>query len=404
MCYRFVRQALEPTGHYRFIDSVTRIGIVDKRDNTRLRVLSSNGKTSMGIVGCPLLVADEPGSWEINGGQLMADAIDTAQGKPGSPMRVVYIGTLAPSVLGWWHDLVNGGSYGSTYVQALRGDPDKWDDWREIQRCNPLSKIDAGFRKKLRQELADARADTRLKARFLSYRLNVPSGDESTMLLAVDDWQRVIARPVAERVGKPIVGVDLGGGRAFSAAVAIWRTGRVEALAVAPGIPDISELEIRDRVPRGTYQTLIDDGTLTVAHGLRVQPPRQLVEMILADWGSPARIICDRFRESELRDATKGINIESRITRWSEAAADIRALRKLCADGPFSVSELSRGLIASGLSVATVKSDDQGNTRLVKSKNNTARDDVPAAWLLAAGAYSRAMSKPKRGGVYKGRV
>ena len=44
----------------------------------------------MGIVGCPLLVADEPGSWEVNGGQLMADAIQTAQGKPGSPLRVVF--------------------------------------------------------------------------------------------------------------------------------------------------------------------------------------------------------------------------------------------------------------------------------------------------------------------------
>ena len=78
LCFRFIRAALEPTGHYRWLDSATRIGITDKRDNTRLRVLSSNGKTAMGIVNCPLLVADEPGSWEVNGGQLMADAIDTA--------------------------------------------------------------------------------------------------------------------------------------------------------------------------------------------------------------------------------------------------------------------------------------------------------------------------------------
>ena len=44
-----------------------------------------NGKTGMGIVGCPLLVADEPGSWETNGGQLMADAILTAHGQTGQP-------------------------------------------------------------------------------------------------------------------------------------------------------------------------------------------------------------------------------------------------------------------------------------------------------------------------------
>ena len=30
--------------------------------------------------------------------------------------------------------------------------------------------------------------------------------------------------------GAPIVAIDLGGGRAFSAAVAVWRGGRVEAV------------------------------------------------------------------------------------------------------------------------------------------------------------------------------
>ena len=49
-----------------------------------------------------------------------------------------------------------------------------------------------------------------LKARFLSFRLNRPSGDESEVLLTVSDWERVIARDAPEREGRPIVGVDLG--------------------------------------------------------------------------------------------------------------------------------------------------------------------------------------------------
>ena len=65
LCYRFIRMKLEETGEYLFTDNSTRIGIVHRRSNTRLRVLSSNGKTAMGIVNCPLLVADEPGSWEV---------------------------------------------------------------------------------------------------------------------------------------------------------------------------------------------------------------------------------------------------------------------------------------------------------------------------------------------------
>ena len=64
-------------------------------------MLSSNGRTAFGIVGCPLLVADEPGSWEVVGGTLMYDAITTALGKPNSPMRTVFIGTLAPAMDGW---------------------------------------------------------------------------------------------------------------------------------------------------------------------------------------------------------------------------------------------------------------------------------------------------------------
>ena len=402
LCFRFIRAELEPTGHFRWLDSSTRIGIKDKRDDTRLRVLSSNAKTSMGIVGCPLLIADEPGSWETVGGQLMADAILTAMGKPGSPMRVVFIGTLSPAVSGWWHDLIAGGTHGSTYVQSLVGDPEQWDTWKEVARCNPLTRISAEFRKKLRAELAAAQSDSRLKARFMSYRLNVPSGDDSQMLLSVDDWKMVVARPVAERVGKPLVGVDLGQGRAFSAAVGIWKTGRIEAVAVCPGIPSVEAQEVRDRVPRGTYQQLVDGGQLRVAEGYRVPPVRLLVEHLTDEWGTPAGMLADRFRESELRDNSNHISIEGRVVRWSEAAADIRSLRRLCRDGGLSCAEDSRALVAAGLSVAQVKSDDQGNTRLVKTKNNVSRDDVPAALLLAAGAFDRALSKPKRGALFRG--
>ena len=92
------------------------------------------------------------------------------------------------------------------------------DQWPEIRRCNPLTAISGDFRKRLLVERDEARVDSRLTGRFLSFRLNVPSGDESQVLLTVTDWQTVAARSVPEREGRPIVGVDLGGGRAWSAA------------------------------------------------------------------------------------------------------------------------------------------------------------------------------------------
>ena len=390
--FRPIREALEPTGDYRFLDSVHRLGITHAATNTKLRVMSSNAKTAFGIVGTPLLVADEPGAWETVGGGLMNDAIQTAQGKPESTLRVIYIGTLAPAESGWWHDLIAAGSGSGVYVQALQGDRETWDKWPTIAKANPLKWQYADSRLVLLDERDKARADSRLRARFLSYRLNIPSRDENDMVLTVEDWELATGRPVGIPTGQPIVAVDLGGGRAWSAAVASFQSGRVEALAVAPGIPDLADQERRDRVPAGLYQDLADAGVLSVAHGLRVQPPSALWESILERWGLPVRVICDRFRIAELQDAVQGAClVEARVTQWSSASEDIRALQRIAKDGPLSVAESSRDLLAASLSAARVENDTSGNTRMIKRKsNNEARDDVAAALVLSAGAFERA--------------
>ena len=204
------------------------------------------------------------------------------------------------------------------------------------------------------------------------------------------------------RAGKPIVAVDLGAGRAWSAAVAIWKNGRTEALALAPGIPDIEAQEKRDRVSSGTYESLVSAGLLHVADGLRVQPPGQLADLITETWGPAAGVVADRFRIPDLADA--GLHgLEPRMTRWSESSADIRALRKMAKDGPLSVDPGSAPLLEASLAVASVKADDAGNVRLQKrGSNNTSRDDVAAALTLGAGAHQRRSKAPKRG-VYRGK-
>lgn len=401
--YRFARAELEPTGEYRFLDSLNRIGITHKPTNTKLRVLGSNGRTAMGLVNCPWVIADEPGAWEVNGGTLLHDAIETAKGKPGSPLCSVYIGTLAPSTGGWWHALVESGSSPSTYVQMLQGDRDKWADLKEIMRVNPLARIDRGFRAKLREERQKALADSRLKARFLSYRLNLPTADESKVLLTTDDWKLCTARPVPARQGRPIVGIDLGEGRAWCAAVALWRNGRTEALALAPGTPSLEDQEKRDRAHAGAYQRLFQAGLLRVDGERRVPRVSALVDAI-RPW-NPEVIFADRNRFGELLDAVNGrVPVVQRVTRWFDAAEDIRALRAGAKDGPLSVAADSRPLLAASLAVSMVKNDDQGNYRFVKRDpaNNTARDDVSAAWTLAAGALSRAPKSSGRGYVVCG--
>lgn len=389
--WRFARASLGEDA-YRYLDSANKGGITHLATRTRLRVISSNARTAMGLVGTPWVIADEPGAWETRGGELMQDALRTARGKPGSPMRVVYLGTVAPSRAGWWPDLIAGGSRGSTHVTCLQGDRETWDRWPTIRRSNPLTAISADFRATLLEERDEARRDSRLKAQFLSYRLNLPTEDESRSVLSVDDWKRTCVREVPERAGRPIVGVDLGGGRSWSAAVALWRSGRCEALAVAPGLPGLEAQEKRDRVPSGTYRALAEGGALRVAEGLRVQPPAELVRAVWSAWGRPDVLVCDRYRLGELQDAVQGrCPIVARVPGWKTGAEDVRALRSIAADGPLSVAPGSRDLLAASLAVALVTEDGMGNTRIAKrGSNSEARDDVAAALVLAAGARSRA--------------
>ena len=400
--FRFAKEFLGETD-YKYLDSTAKLTIRHAATGTSLLVRSSRAKGAFGIVGARLAIADEPGSFDTINGELMNSALDTAIGKPSTNLKVIYIGTLAPSRAGWWHDLIQGGSGGSTYVQSLQGDIRRWDQWSEIRRCNPLVEISSQFRKVLLEERDEARRDPRLKARFCSYRLNRPSMDESTTLLTVETWERVLARPVPGRVGKPIVGIDLGQARAFSAACGIWRNGRVEVLAVAPGIPSLADQEKRDRVPAGAYQRLVADGTLHVADGLRVPKPGRLVELVTERWGRMALILCDRFRLPELMDCANGCRIVPRASRWSEASFDIRSLRSLAADGNLAVEDRSRSLLTASLAATTIKNDDSGSFRMVKDSCNTGRDDVAAALLLACGAAARSTSsRPRK--VYLGKV
>ena len=148
---------------------------------------------------------------------------------------------------------------------------------------------------------------------------------------------------------------------------------------------------------------LVESGKLRLADGLRVQPPAALYRAVVEEWGQPELVICDRFRINELSDVVNGTQVIPRVSRWSESGDDIRALRRLVKDGPLSLEEGSRALLAASLSVAMVKSDDGGNVRMVKrGTNNASRDDVAAALVLGAGVYMRSRSQPKRAGGYLG--
>ena len=108
----------------------------------------------------------------------------------------------------------------------------------------------------------------------------------------------------------------------------------------------------------GCIRNLPIRGRLALAHGLRVQPPGDLMDFAISRFGEPEFILCDRFRLNDLLDWNERhrIPIIPRVTRWSEASEDIRALRKLAKDGPLSVAAEAATLIGASLAVARVKS------------------------------------------------
>ena len=269
----YMKEWTDGNPEYRWVDSANRLECRHVPTDTHLTAISSNAKSSFGIVNVPLVCLDEPGALEIVGGEMLADSLFTAQGKVGSRLKVVLAGTLSPLAVDpghWWYDLINGGSTPMVHVQHFRGELEGWDTWRVIQRANPLVNVDAHTRKVILAERDAARKDTRLKARFLSYRLNIPTPDEATVLLTKEEWGRVERREVPPREGKPIVGGDLGHGRSWSAATALWPNGRVEAFACTPGLPDLTGQEApRSRTKGRVLQT--GGGGLIVGGGGQIR-------------------------------------------------------------------------------------------------------------------------------------
>ena len=89
-----------------------------------------------------------------------------------SPMRAIFIGTLAPATARMVPrpDSMMGLPGHHVCPKLSRVTYEKWSDsWSEIKRCNPLTAISPEFKKRLRVERDHARTCglSRLKGRFL---------------------------------------------------------------------------------------------------------------------------------------------------------------------------------------------------------------------------------------------
>ena len=377
--FRLLRAELGEDG-YRYEDSNQSTKVLHLDTFTRVVVHGANAKTLLGFLGVRLLVVDEPAAVSDE----MWGAIVGSCGK--TKTTILCVGTIAPATSPhWWPALLARGSRPGVHVTLLQGDREKWSQWSTIKKANPISAVNPILKATLIRECAEAQRDDRLKSRFLSDRLNLPTKDETSELIAAHDWDRMLERAVPEREGSAVLAIDLGASRSWSAATLMWRNGRTEVYASVPGIPSLESQERRDGLTPGILQELVDCGVVGVSYGLRMADIDALLDLIPSDVQIEA-VVADRFALATLQDAVieRGYpDPEFVINQWSTASTAIAAFRSCVLDGPMSMSQAGRLLASVSVSQASVESDSSGSTRMKKGHRRN-RDDVAQSLVLAA--------------------
>ena len=385
---------------WRVWDGVAAARIEDRQTGAALRCIGSDARRAHGLAP-RLILADEPSQWPVNNSAKMFAALETAKGKIPDA-RLVALGTRPASGAGWFGRLLEGGQVG-VYAQvhaapadAAIGAPETWET------ANPSLPHFPALHAALERESARALADASLLPQFRSLRLNQGVADtESATLIEAGTWETVEADTLPPMSGPLILGVDLGGGAALTAAAAYWPdAGRLEAMAWFPSIPSLAERGLRDGVA-GLYIDLQQRGELLTTAG-RTVPIAEALRWALESWGRPAVVVGDRYKQSELEqaldDAGLSVPVSWRGQGFRDGSEDVRAFRRAVLDG--KVTAPPSLLIRSALSEAVTVSDASGNQKLSKGSEGgrrlRARDDVAAAMILAVAEGRRRAPRPRR--------
>ena len=238
-------------------------------------------------------------------------------------------------------------------------------------------------------------------------RLNLGTSDtEVSTLLSAGLWVEIEGE--AGQDGPVVWGVDLGTSAAQSAIAGFWpETGWLESVAAFPHDPPLAERGLRDGVG-GLYVECARRGELLTL-GQRSVDIATLLRAALDRFGRSARVVADRWRAAELRDALETAGVppaafEARGMGYRDGAEDVRAFRRACADGKVTPSPSL--LLRSAMAEARTLSDPAGNAKLSKGSQGgrrlRARDDAAAASILAVAAGVRQPAQPPRRWRYHG--
>ena len=407
-CKHFLGEKLYDRRTWRVADSEQAATIEHRPSGAKLRTLGCDPRRAHGLAPS-LILCDEPGQWENTKSERMLAALRTALGKvPGS--RLIAIGTRPESTDHWFSQMLAGGC---DYAQSHHADTDDNPFLRSTwAKANPSLKWMPSLLARIKKESLEAKQDLSKLASFRSLRLNLGVSDvQKSYLIEAADWLR-IESDSTHMSGPYVLGVDLGTNSAMSAVAAYWpECGVLDCMACFPKIPDLKERGLADGVGR-LYSNMETRGELII-RGNRTSDVSGLLAEARDRWGFPIAIACDRWRESELRDALEDAKfpiarLETRGQGFKNGAEDVRIFRSACMGG--SVTPVKSLLLTAAMSEARVAIDISGNAKLAKGseggRRTKAKDDAVAAGILAVSAGVRLWrdEKPRKAGVYMGMV
>ena len=410
--FRHIQAFLEEKGHdltdrktWRVQDSANRASITHRPTGASVKVIGSDPARAHGLAPI-LVIADEPAQWPATTSESMLAALRTALGKiPGS--RLIALGTRPASPDHWFQKLLDGGAdYAQSHAAGINDPVFQEKTWR---KANPSLRLMPWLLARIRKEAKDARKDPALLPQFKALRLNLGVSDvEVQMLIAAETWRA--CEGDAEQAGKYALGIDLGQTAAMSGAAGYWiETGAFDAFACFGDNPGLAARGLADGVGR-RYLDMYNRGELILSQG-RTSKIKDLLNEVLERWGAPASIICDRWREGELRDALDDSHFPrcALIVRgmgYLDGGEDVRDFRKAILDG--HVTPARNMLMRHAMGAARVVMDTAGNAKLAKKTEGQrklrARDDAAAAGILAVAAGFRKTRSERPKGVYLGKI
>ena len=335
-----------------------------------------------------LCLMDERGHWDIEKGNQLEAALTSALAKRKG--RALIISTSAPNDQHPFSVWLDEGGEG-VYVQEHRPPPNLApDDMASLKMANPGAIH--GIGPSLEDLQRDARrAMARGGSALTSFRLynrNERVNDENrSNLLTVDDWMECEVDELPPRQGSVVIGVDIGGSAAMTAAAFYWpMTGRLETIAAFPSVPKLIDRGGRDGVgdryiQMNARRELITLGDMTVPIQAFMWEALRMVE-----GQKIACVIADRYKQAELGEAIDKLTVRVPViwrgTGWKDGGEDCERFQRAAYDK--EIKHRASMLMRHALADAVTLRDPANNMKLAKARSAGRIDAVQAAVIAVA--------------------